>query len=144
MKNLALILIALTVSGCAVAGLPANATTAQKLVADVSAMETIAKDVGAKCGPQFVSLAPLLTSAIAVASSPENVLSDVMAALAAMPTLQQDYKALACVFTTIRDDLRSLKPAPASKLAQELKLVEGTIALLETSPEAATMCVASR
>jgi len=113
-------------AGCATTSLPANATVAQKMQADVGALKQIGSDVQTKCGPLVAPLAPLIASALAVAADPYNALADVMAALGAIPALAQDYKAATCVVTTIRDDIHALfgpapTPAPAPTAAPATK-----------------------
>lgn len=103
--------------GCATSGTLQNATTAQKMTADVVALGKVANDVKAKCGPEFAPLAPLIMSALQVAADPYNAVADIAAALQAIPALVQDYKAFACIVTTIRDDYNALKPKPATVAA---------------------------
>jgi len=140
-KYVALVL-ALSLSGCATSGTPAGATTAQKLQSDVQALHQIASDVQTKCGPQFAPLAPLIASALAVAADPYNALADIMAAVSAIPALAQDYKALACVVATIRDDIEALKPKAGTTAAMQIDMANQVLVLLASPP--ADMCVASR
>lgn len=139
--------------GCATTGMSANATIAQKMQADALVMNKIKTDVEAACGGQWAPLAPLVASALAVASDPYNAVNDVMAALGAIPALVQDYKAATCVVKTIRDDIHTFfgpapaatpAAAPASKPTAELQraaeMGEQVIALLE---QGATVTVAS-
>lgn len=99
--------------GCATSGTLPGATTAQKMSADVVAVAKVANDVKANCGPQFAPLSPLIVAALAVATDPYNAVADIAAALQVIPALVQDYKAFACIVTTIRDDYNALKPKPA-------------------------------
>lgn len=101
-------------SGCATSGTLPNATTAQKMTADIVDLGKVANDVKSKCGPEFAPLAPLIMSALQVAADPYNAVADIAAALQAIPALVQDYKAFACIVTTIRDDYNAMKPKPAS------------------------------
>lgn len=102
-------------SGCATAGMPANATVAQKMQADAGALQTIAKDVSSKCGQQFGPVGPVIASILSVAADPYNALNDVMAAIGVIPVLAQDYKGAQCVITTVRDDIHALfGPATAA------------------------------
>lgn len=100
--------------GCATSGTLPGATTAQKMSADVVAVAKIANDVKTKCGPEFAPLSPLIVAALSVATDPYNAVADIAAALQAIPALVQDYKAFACIVTTIRDDYNALKPKQAT------------------------------
>lgn len=115
---------AVALSGCATSGTPANATLAQKLQADAAALQTIAKDVKTKCGPQFAPLAPLIASALAVAADPTNVVADIMTAVSMIPAVAQDVKGVTCVVTTIRDDFNALKPKPGTTAARVVMIAD--------------------
>lgn len=94
--------------GCATTSTPASAPTMQKFQADVAATQTIAKDVVAKCGPQFAPVAPLIADALSIAADPYNVLADVMTVVSAVPAIAQDVKGLECVVRTVGADYKAL------------------------------------
>lgn len=140
-------------AGCATTGMPANATVAQKMQADATAMQTIAHDVASKCGPQFGPVGPVITAILSVAADPYNALNDVMAAIGVIPVLAQDYKGAQCVIATVRDDIHALfgpaspaapATAPTAKTTAEMQraaeMGEQVLALLE---QGATVTVAS-
>ena len=108
---------AIVFGGCATVATPANATLGQKAIADAVALKQVANDVKSKCGPELAPIAPLIAAALSVATDPYNAMGDVVAALQMIPVLAQDYKAFACVVTTIRDDYNALKPAKATSRA---------------------------
>lgn len=112
MKIVALAL-ALVMSGCAVTGLPKDASLAQKIEADKAAVAQVVADVKSKCGAQYVPIVQPVMDAIAAATDYTDVLRDVAAAVALGKAVYSDAKALACAIQTVIDDVRKLRPASA-------------------------------
>lgn len=108
--TLFVVLVSASVSGCATVASNPGDTTGQKFATDVAALKGIAEDVKAQCGPQYVSLAPLLASALAVAADPYNVMGDAMAIAQSYATVAADIKALECVVKVVQADVKALKP----------------------------------
>ena len=88
---------ALVASGCATSATPKGATLAQKITDDGAALSQIMLDVEQKCGPQFVSLTPVLNNILSVAKDPTNVIGDIIAAIDAYAPLKADAGAALCV-----------------------------------------------
>lgn len=116
--KLAGLAFAIAASGCATVATPPNATLAQKLQADEALVLKIVADVGTKCGPKFASFGKTVSGIVAIASTPADVLSDVMEAAALIPDLANDYQALTCVISTTGADLKAAKPKQAAMLLQ--------------------------
>jgi hypothetical protein len=131
-------------AGCAVTGLPKNATTAQKFQADVAAVKHIVDDVKNKCGDKYVSLAPVIMSALQIALTPADVLSDIMAVVNAAPTLYSDGVALACVIQTVIDDLKALKPKPGEQAFLMLEMAQQVQLAINAGNTPASVLCASR
>lgn len=139
---LPLLFVAVLASGCATVSTPANATVGQKFEADAVAVAAIANDVKTKCGPEFAGLGPVILSALQIAASPQDVLSDIMAVVQAAPTLYKDGQAVACAISTVVNDLKALKPKPGTTAFLMLDMAQQVQAMADSAP--ADMCVASR
>lgn len=122
--------LGLLVSGCITTATKPGATLGQKVLDDQAAVKQIVADIKTQCGPQFVSLAPVLASLDTVAADPTNVVTDFMAALAGIPPLVKDAQALACVFKVAENDFRRLFPKKAAQLERQLYDLEQSVAEL--------------
>lgn len=109
------------VSGCPIAGMPPNATFAQKLQADIKAVDKIATDVKAQCGAKFSSFSPTLATFVNGLANYTNPMSDIAAAAALVPELKDDYDALACVLRVVEADIKVLKAPAAQAHAKRLR-----------------------
>jgi hypothetical protein len=128
------LVLAIVLPGCAVAGLPKNATFAQKLQADEHALTQIASDVGAKCGPQLASFGKTVAALIAVAATYEDVLADIAHAAELYGDAKMDVAAVSCVLSTVRADIKALTPAKAAMIGRAMALLD-TPPMCTTKPE---------
>lgn len=135
-----IVLVCLVLTGCAVTGLPKDATVAQKMQADVDALKSVAADIKTQC-PKLAPVAGLISKAIAVAANPLDVLSDVMNAMAAYPDLKQDYDAISCAVKVVLADFKKMKPSPA--VSAKIATLEQLIVMLD-EPGATDLMCASR
>lgn len=124
---------ALWLSGCAVVGLPKNATFAQKLQADEHALVQIATDVGAKCGPQLAAFGKTVAALIAVAATYEDVLADITSAAQVYGDVKMDVAAVSCVVSTVRSDIKALTPSKGAMI--ERAVAELWPPMCSTRPE---------
>jgi hypothetical protein len=118
---------AMLASGCATTAAPKGATFSQKLSADAALIEKCVNDVKTKCGPQYAPLAPVFTSILSVAANPTDAFSDLMAVVAAYPVVVQDAKALACAWSTIRDDLKAAGMKAQADVADQVLVALGNL-----------------
>lgn len=133
------LVLCLALSGCAVTGLPANATVAQKMQADVDALKSVAADIKAQC-PKLAPVAGLISKAIAVASDPYNVLQDVLSAMSAYSDLKQDYAAIKCAVDVVLSDLKKLKPS--ATVSAQIETLQNLLVILDTPGTPSLMCAA--
>lgn len=110
--------------GCATSATPKGATLAQKVADDGAALNQIMLDVEQKCGPQFVSLTPVLNGILAVAKDPTNVIGDVIAAIDAYAPLKADAGAALCVLKTVTADIKALQPAKTAQIDRLVAQIE--------------------
>lgn len=108
--SLALLMLAVSTSGCLLKGMPANATLAVKLRGDVAALEKIGADVALNCGPELAAFGKTVTTILAVAATYEDLLADVSNAAALYQDGKMDVAAVRCVINTVRADVKALTP----------------------------------
>lgn len=143
MKRVELMFIALaSIAGCATVNAPASDSLSQKLISDAQAVQSIANDVKTKCGPEFAPLGPVVMAALQIAATPQDVLNDVMAVVQAAPALYKDGQAIACAIRTVLDDLKALKPKPATTAYYQLEMARQVLALLDAPAPALALCAA--
>lgn len=124
MNKLIALCLAISLAGCATAGMAPGATLGQKLGADAAAIQKIAQDIRDKC-PKMAPIAGLISKALAIAATPADVVSDVLEAVSAIPDLKQDYDAVSCAVKTALDDYKAIfKRAPSPQVAAKVAQLE--------------------